>query len=128
MSAFINGRGKLGVVPAFDEPNGLILKSSDGTLASLVDLIESTVDEALLAFRLSCQASKNFGPGVGIHPTKPKGVYSVPTSLMPRKCPPSTFLSQEVMDCQEPWSAKSGCLPTFFGSPVFQKCERTDFS
>ncbi len=58
MSAFINGRSGLGVVPAFGESNGLILRSSDGALAGLMDLDEGAGDKANLGFWFSSQVSK----------------------------------------------------------------------
>ena len=88
-------------MPAFGESNGLILRSSDGTLAGLVDLDEGAVDKAELAFWFSSQVSKNFGPEASLHPSAPTTVDRVPTSPMRRKCPPSTSLPQEVKDCPE---------------------------
>ncbi len=101
MSAFINGRCELCVVPAFGESNGLILRSSDGTLAGLVDLDKGAVDKAELAFWFSSQVSKNFGPEASLHPSAPTTVDRVPSSPIKRKCPPPTFLPQEVRDCPE---------------------------
>jgi hypothetical protein len=98
VSAFINGRSELCVVPAFGESNGLIRSSSDGTLAGLVDLDEGAVDEAELAFWFSSQVSKNFGPEASLHPSAPTTVDRVPTSPMRMKCPPTTSLPQEVKD------------------------------
>ncbi len=88
-------------MPAFGESNGLILRSSDGTLAGLVDLYKGAVDKAELAFWFSSQVSKNFGPEASFHPSPPTTVDRVPMSPMRRKCPPSTSLTQEVKDCPE---------------------------
>ena len=74
-------------MPAFGESNGLILRSSDSALASLVDLDEGAVDKAELAFWFSSQVSKNFGPEASLHPSAPTTVDRVPTSPMRRKCP-----------------------------------------
>ena len=88
-------------MPAFGESNGLILRSSYGTMVGLVDLDEGAVDKAELAFWFSSQVSKNFGPEASLHPSAPTTVDRVPTSPMRRKCPPSTSLPQEVKDGPE---------------------------
>jgi hypothetical protein len=62
VSSFINGRGEFRVGLASGETNRLILRASDRSLASLVDLDEGAVDKTEFAFWLSSQASKNFGP------------------------------------------------------------------
>ena len=86
---------------AFGESNALILRSSDGSLAGLVDLDEGAVDKAELVFWFSSQMSKNFGPETSLHPSAPATVDRVPTFPMRRKRPPSTSLLQEVKDCPE---------------------------
>ncbi len=104
---------------AIGESNGLILRSSDGALAGLVDLDKRAVDKAELAFWFSSQLSKNFGPQASLHPSAPPTVDRVPTSPKRRKCPPATFLPQEVKDCpkymvrEEPRSSNILCFPGF---------------
>ncbi len=44
VSSFINSRGQILVVPAFGEPNHLILIASDRSSASLVDHKKNAVD------------------------------------------------------------------------------------
>jgi hypothetical protein len=99
--------------------NGLILRSSDGTLADLVDLDEGAVDKAELAFWFSSQMSKNFGPESSLQPSAPATVDRVLTSPKQRKYPPSTPSPQEVRDCPEymvrdEWrSSNILCFPRF---------------
>ncbi len=49
-SFFINGRGELRVVPDFGEASRLILRASDPSVASLVDVDGSAVDKPEFAF------------------------------------------------------------------------------
>ncbi len=82
VSSFINGRDELGVVPAFGVTNGLILRSSDGFLAGLMDLDEGAVDKAQLPFWFLSQVTKNFGPEANLYPSAPTTADRVPTSPM----------------------------------------------
>ena len=50
VSAFINGRGRFYFGLTIGKTHSLILRSSDGTLAGVVDLDEGAVDKAMLAF------------------------------------------------------------------------------
>jgi hypothetical protein len=53
VSSFINSRGEFRVGLASGETNRLILRASDRSLASLVDLDEGAVDKTEFAFWLS---------------------------------------------------------------------------
>jgi hypothetical protein len=73
-----------------------MLRASDRSLASLVDLDNGAVDETPCAFRLTSQVSKDFGPETGIHPATPTAVEGVPPPPRRRKSPPPTSLPQEL--------------------------------
>jgi hypothetical protein len=88
-------------VPAFGESNGLILRSSGGTLAGLVGLDQGAVDKAEFASWFSIQVSKNFGPEASLHSSAPTMFDRISASTMRRKRPPSTSLPQEVKDGPE---------------------------
>jgi hypothetical protein len=118
-SPFINCRGELGIVPAFGKPNGLSLRSSDGTLAGLVDFDEGAVHRAEAAFWPSRKQDQNLGPNASIYPAAPTAVNRVPTSQLRRKCPPPAPLSQDVKNSLEDiiggkWrSSNSSCFLYF---------------